>query len=189
MEWQDIFIVAVSSAGISTASIAGLSKIVIKFWFGKDLEKFKADLLRVNSEHSVKFGKLHEERAIAIKDLYKRLNKLCEALNVCKSEYHIDTVKKVETVIIYIKDSFNSFSECYLENKLYFDTDTDRLIHEVLELAGNTLFECEFLGESYDVVQNVALDTLEQRSSDLSKSVELLKTRLEARFKELLGVN
>lgn len=96
MDWQNIAGIMIGSAGISTAAIIGLSKILFKSFLSKDLETHKAklkaevnaqrellkkdhneyqskmdhELSRINEERSVVFSKLHVDRADIVKNLH-----------------------------------------------------------------------------------------------------------------------
>ena len=58
------------------AIISFLSKAIAKTLLDKDLEEFKADLQKTAFEHRTKYAKLHDDRAIIIKELYSKLENM-----------------------------------------------------------------------------------------------------------------
>ena len=69
MNWAEIIKFLISVSGLSAVLIYVGKKLVDKT-LDAGLEKYKAELGRLNAEHQIRYDKLHEERGEKIRLLY-----------------------------------------------------------------------------------------------------------------------
>ncbi len=143
--------------GISviTAGMTYVVKVVIKLLMDRNLEKYKTELSkeinleiehakkefeRLNKESEIKFSKLHEERANAIKELYKRLVEVEIFFRTFYSQ-NFDKFNRyykfsVSTEHLFTKIS--DFVEFYEVNKLLFSDEAYNalsILHDAFNLV------------------------------------------------------
>lgn len=93
----EIALAIIVSIGGASLVIIGLSGWLGKIWanrlmqadiakHNKDLEEHKATLARIESEHGIRFSKLHARQAEVISQIYANLYELQFALNLIKFE-------------------------------------------------------------------------------------------------------
>ena len=80
MQWQQI-IEFLGGTAMFGGVIAYLGKIAIDAYVSGRVEAYKGELQRVTTEHSVRFQRLHSERAEVIKEFYGKFVQLDETLH------------------------------------------------------------------------------------------------------------
>ena len=122
---KEILIYTLSASG-ATLLLTQIAKFVInkladvsiekyKNSLQKDVEQYKSDLIRTTQEHQIKFSKLHEERALRIKNLYQLVIEL---------EYALLNA----TTIAQLGDDLQRDEVCYKKRAaLIYQLDFDRI--------------------------------------------------------------
>jgi hypothetical protein len=75
------FLTYITSLSIITLALGYLAKVFIENYFNKGLKKYEAELSTIIKQDEIRFSKLHEERALIIKEIYNNLVDLRDQLN------------------------------------------------------------------------------------------------------------
>lgn len=194
MNWQEI-IEFLGGAAVFGAVLAYLGKTAVDAYVTGRVESYKGDLQRLTTEHSVRFQRLHSERAEVIKDLYARVARLHDTLHSTLRLFQAvgepPLVEKVRSLSL----QFNELRDFYLPRKIFFAASTCELMDAILEIAKNiffdiTTYEVDTSTEAYS--RDVLLERHEfwaQARAAHNKEFAELKKKLEREFREILGIN
>ena len=110
MDWESIlkFFIGV---GIISGAVAFIGKKIVEAFLAAKIEKYKSNLEKIAIEHSIRFQKLHSERAEAIKTLYEKLVDLDLSLNSTLKSF-----QPIEEPIL--EEKVNKLSKVH--NEIYF---------------------------------------------------------------------
>lgn len=182
---QDILKFSIGTISLSGA-IVYLAKSIFNKVLDKDLEKFKIEQQRIADEYKFKFSKLHEERAVVIRELYSKLLEVEDCLSsaiksIEKKQYDLKIYKEMTFYISQYMDYSN-------KNKLFFNKDIEYYLKEldaiiilILNLFPNDKCENKIEIEDYE-------KALELMNRMLKEALPEFKEKLETSFREILGV-
>ena len=80
MNWQEI-ISFLGGASIFATLIGFIGKTAIDAYVAGRVESYKSDLEKITVEHTIRFQRLHGERADVIKSVYTHISNLDESLS------------------------------------------------------------------------------------------------------------
>lgn len=174
----------------------------------QDLENHKKKLEQENKDfqHSldlklndfnIRFSKLHQDRALVIKELYHKIIELQSAMTVFTRRIHPiieDANKEREERIDRVNKGFTDFVNFYMPNRIYFEKGLveklDNLSNEYRDKGWDFGYMSKYLSDS-----NMPKELHEeyfQKTREISKFVieEFPKVieELAEEFRELLGV-
>lgn len=195
MPWQEI-IEFLGGASVFGAVIAYLGKVAIDAYVSGRVEAYKGELQRTTAEHSVRFQRLHSERADVIKDFYAKLAQLDEALasTLARFQAAVDMplVEKVQA----LSKHFNETREYFVPRRIFFEESTCLLVEKILGLARGiffdiTAYQIDPKHPQYKYNPDILKDRHEfwekARTSHESDFTNL-KRKLEDEFRALLGI-
>jgi hypothetical protein len=163
----------------------------------KDVEAFKSTLQLATIEHQVRFSKLHDKRAVVIQDLYGKLVALDTAIHSVLKKFQQMGEASLEDKVREYGRLHNELNEFFLPNKLFFDTETCRVIDELLFLSRDTYFDITTypVNPESPEYNYGPRDLLKERHEYWEKArkvfdsdIQKLKIKLEAQFRAMLGV-
>jgi len=195
MHWQEIF-EFLGGATVFGAVIAYLGKTGIDAFVSGRIESYKKNLERIAAEHSVRFQRLHAERADVIKTFYEKLSQLDEILSSTLATFQtVHDTPLVDKVQLMSKH-FNETREYFVPRRIFFDEDTCRQVDRVLAVARGiffdiTTYEIDPQHPQYKYDQSILKDRHEfwQKARVSHKSdFSPLKKNLEDQFRSLLGI-
>lgn len=156
-------------------------------------ERLKATLKIAELEHHIKYGKLHEDRLIAIKKVYGSLNIIQTKLltmiilsNGRRSTDEFDLRKNAS-------DAVNAFEIDFSLSRIYFDSHIcDRLL-VILRLARGILMDMNVLdsisiSNRETVKKEEELKNWRDRTFGLNSDIDLARQEIEIEFRKLIGV-
>ena len=112
---------------IGSVTIGGiiifLGKQLINKGFDAALKTFENRLELLKIEHQIKYSKLHEERAIVLKDLYKHLYKLEESLVNMTTSYQDAKWTKDDERRDKASEQLLICQDMIEENRIYFTSN------------------------------------------------------------------
>jgi hypothetical protein len=195
MQWQEIveFLGGVSVFG---AVIAYLGKASIDAFISGRVEAYKAELARATTEHSVRFHRLHSERAEVIKEFYARFAMLDDALYSTLRSFQAVGEPPLEEKVSKLSAQFNELREFFLPRRIFFDEPLCKLIESTLEIAkgifyDTTTYKVDPTHEEYKFNREVLKERHEfwekARATHKSEFAEV-KAKLEAEFRGILGI-
>jgi len=138
MNWTDIIKFLISVSGLSAVLIYVGKKLVDKT-LDAGLEKYKAELGRLNAEHQIRYGKLHEERGEKIRLLYTLIYELEKNLRAFtnfmqKGNLATDTLPSTE-----VKQSLADVKEALELNRIYFSDELCGKIEGMMDTSTTAL--------------------------------------------------
>lgn len=138
MNWTDIIKFLISVSGVSAVLIYVGKKLIDKT-LDAGLEKYKAELSRLNAEHQIRYGKLHEERGEKIKLLYTLIYELEKNLRAFtnfmqKENLATDTLPSTE-----VKQSLANVKEVLELNRIYFSDELCGKIEAMMDKSTTAL--------------------------------------------------
>lgn len=163
-------------------------KVALSTTSEREIESLKAELRRVTYEHEVTFGKLHAERADAVKSLYQKALALGSAARSFASGREVETDVDFQACRKAVDDALNGIYGLMFESRIFLSEElcvkTDDLLRDIIEpasdIAGGYLLPLRSPGER-----------LSARLSDKRKLEEAtwrLEAEIAAEFRKLLGV-
>jgi len=194
--WLDILKFFISTSTIISA-IVYLAKKTIEYLSKTGIEKFKNDLeqntelskaeiLRQNFEHNVKFSKLHEERANVIVLIYR---KLCDleisiknTISILSVNENTDNQRKITKELLF------DFYKSFLENEIFFNDSVGTQIRQLCD----SLYirqECISIMAEIDYLRSEAnLNTSDYDYLIMKDKIVEIKSEIRKEFKIILGV-
>ena len=167
-----------------------------------ETEKFKTDLSKMTFEHQIKFSKLHEERAMVIKEISSRIYNLHKDLAHLTSIFQgggwVDDTGRDEKAIKSFEEfkDFFEINQIYLEDSICFKvqaliSDSLKIIlgmrsakrvaknNDILAQKGQTLPEAKlvFPGDTWDVM-----------SKKVEEDYNIARSELANEFKKIIGI-
>ena len=196
MDWDAIIKFLGGVAGI-TAIVVFVGRKFIETLFAQRVESYKSNLERLATEHSIRFGRLHAEQAEVIKQLYVRLTSLDVKLqSTLRAFQHVNEgplAAKVQAV----GEAFNELNDYFRPNRIFFDESTCRVLDDLLQQAHGVFIDITVLPVDVESVEyRYNRDLLGERHrfwesarTTYREQIATLKQSLEAKFRELLGIN
>jgi len=207
MDWMTIF-QNVGTFGLGSGMLALLVRSLVlnslnkdleayKSTLSKDVEEFRSNLQMATIEHQVRFSTLHDKRAQVIQDLYGKLVALDTAMHsVLKIFQQVGEVSLEEKVREYGR-LHNELNEFFLPNKIFFGSETCRVVDDLLFLSRDTYFDIttypvdpdspEYKYGPRDLL-NERHEYWEKARKAFDTEIKKLKEQLETQFRSMLGV-
>lgn len=189
------------SVGFVTGAIVYLFKTFFEKWIDdkkadyqseldRQLEDYRIQKELISDQNSIVFNRLHEERAVVIKDLYFKLVDMTASLNSYLNDVisfmnkttdisRIDIIKKrvqayeiLEEYVLYSERNIIFFDKEFSYKLQFFNRDTIKLIKDISDYIEN---DEQFTEKEDDLLR------------DYRKTILAIKTELESRFRKMLG--
>jgi hypothetical protein len=150
----------------------------------KELEEIKGQLEKERLEHQVKFSKIHEERAVVIKEMYKRIVKIHYDAQIYfvnrdrkeigdhPSSYLFDTLRYFEDHELLFSDKVNSLISETIGHYTQLATNVDGL-----SVASKSIQDSKYQEEKY---------WYDKIYDSLQKKIPELKKELKEEFRNLI---
>jgi len=195
MEWQQI-IEFLGGATVFGGVVAFLGKTAIDAYVIGRVESYKAELQRLTTEHSVRFQRLHSERAEVIKEFYAKFVQLDETLHSTLRAFQQVGEPVLKDKVAQLADQFNGLRTFYLPRRIFFAEPLCTLIDSILDIAKGIFFDIttyEVDPQSPEYVDNrEALrerrDYWEKARSIHKEEFAQVRAQLETQFRALLGI-
>lgn len=160
------------------------------------IEAYKSELQRITSEHSIRFQKLHTERAEVIKDFYAKLSALDDNLRSTLSGFQALGEQPLTEKVDHLAQHFNALRDYFLPRRVFFDESLCKLIDQTLEIARGIFFDITTYPVDPSADENrYNREVLKERHEFWEKARTAhahqfaeLKIALEAQFRGLLGI-
>lgn len=195
MNWNalaEFCLTVVSISGV----LAYVGRRAVDAFFQSRIETHKAELQRSVTEHSVRFQKLHAERAEVIKDFYAQLAVLDNALVSTLRLFQAIGERPLTEKVSQLAEYYNSLAEYFLPRRIFFDAPMCNLIDDILDTARGIFFDITAYQVDPQHPENkfdrqVLLERHEfwdkARATHKQEFAEL-KTKLETEFRGILGI-
>ena len=198
IDWESLLKFLGGVTGISMA-LAYIGKKAIEAYLSSRVERYKAELKNLTTEHSIRFQQLHTERANVIKELYNKLIVLDQSL--------VDALRGLHPVgngIPTLEDKVNALGkahydlyEFYVPKKIYFEKKICELLDSIVENSRGvfldiTLYPVDPKDTSYKYDRELLSErhVFWQKARETYKTtISELKKTLEDEFRRILGIN
>ena len=212
MNWNEIIKFLISASGVSAIIIYIGKKLVdksldasiekYKTQLSKELELYKSDLSRVNTEHQIKYNRLHEQRGEKVKELYQLIYELEKKLKHLTSPFQgpewpteTERSESVKTHLFELEDTLEL-------NRIYFNDDLSKKIESIIKESRNILsmiFKAKLIQKHNDdlntrnnhhLVDNPhePLDTWVEAESFVQNEIKQARMDLINEFHVIIGV-
>ena len=160
---------------------------------GRILEKLKAELQLVTISHQIQYSKLHEERAMVIKELHKKLDKLGQDIHSLVNPMQWVGESPIEEKNKIAFESGKDFEQYYRGNKIFFSKSLCKMIDEVQkQIYSSYHWFTEGHKRGKSPVSTKAGEMYSEHCIQAWKKLEEivfpLKEKIEDQFRGLLGV-
>jgi len=163
---------------------------------GKELESYKAEIYKRQTEHQIKFSKLHEERGEKIKDLYQFLyyleNKLIHLTAITQSFSKHD--ERQDAVVTHLGE----LNELLELNRIYFTDNLCLKIEKIISESKDITEEMykvklmvEHTKETHLMAMHEGEDYLDKwvKAESIIAKVKTARFELVDEFRDIIGVN
>lgn len=190
MDASEIILVLLTSSVVAAAV-----SVLLNWAQNRSLERYKAEIRLTTFQSETRFAKLHERRAEALAELYRRLAQAKEAVKTDGVPPHpaatedMEEEEKAEREISRLRSGIDALSrvrDYYQENRLFFSQDQCEMMDEILffvEAAWISIQDTRLLGEQEDQ----PLKGLRHGNTLLHQRVDPLMDNLDSSFKDVLG--
>lgn len=195
MQWQEI-IEFLGGTAIFGTVLGYLGKVAIDAYASGRIEAYKSELQRVTTGHSVRFQRLHAERADVIKEFYEKLARLDDALAstlaFLQSVHDTPLAEKVTA----LGKHFIEIREYFVLRRIFFAEGTCQLVDQILDLARGIFFDITtYTVDPTHPEYKYDRGLLKERHEFWEKARTAHKTEfvnlkhsLETEFRKLLGI-
>jgi hypothetical protein len=195
MEWQQI-VEFLGGATVFGSVIAYLGKTAIDAYVNGRVEAYKADLQRLTTEHSVRFQRLHSERAEVIKELYTKLVQVDESLHSTLRAFQQFGEPALNDKVAQLSVQFNELRSYYLPRRIFFAEPLCTLIDSTLDTAKSifidiTTYEVDPKSLEYVGDRGALLgrrEYWEKARATYKEEFSQVRAHLETQFRVLLGI-
>ena len=179
-----------------SVTIGYLGQKAIDGYVSGRIEAYKSELQRIASEHSIRFQRLHSERAEVIKEFYAKLAVLDDTLYSTLRGFQAVGDTPLTEKVSRLAEQFNSLRDYFLPRRIFFDEQLCKLIDQTLDIAKGIFYDITtYTVEPTDVEYKYNREVLKERhefwekarTSHSQEFVEL-KTKLESQFREIMGI-
>ena len=172
------------SVSVITAGIVYLSKHIVDHYFDKDIERFKNELEKAAIEHQIRYAKLHEERAQAIKEIYKRIAIAERLTKEYVTPVDFGGLAPIEERRKKAADSANEYLNYYNENKIFLSDEICCLLDDINKCILDAWYK--FNSKDRRGGDN---DFWEEAWNAITKKLPEARAKLEKAFRKIIGVD
>jgi hypothetical protein len=195
MSWQSTIEFLGGATAISL-TLAFLGRKAIDAFVTGRVEAYRIELQRIAGEHSVRFQRLHAERAEVVKDFYGKFVILDETLHSTLRSFQVVGEEPLPDKVKRLGDQFNEIRNYFLPRRIFFDESICKLIDDALDLAKGIFFDITVLEvDPQHVEYKYNREVLKERHVFWEKArakhkseFSELKKRLEGEFRAILGL-
>jgi hypothetical protein len=187
------------ASGLITLLAGYLGRKFIDNYFDKGMERYKVDLDKLKIEHQVKFTRLHEDRAMVIRELFSKLADVEKSMGSFVAVLEPSGQPPKEEKGKKAANDFNGLVDLFRRNEVYLSDETADLMNEILDEIRTAWFTFTMY-PSYKKTEQVYFDeqlaNIERDKiakwleawNKITKDLPPLKNRLKKELQALLGM-
>ena len=175
-----------------------LAQKIFENYLQKSIETHKSNLERLNISHEIQFSTLHKERAIVIRELYRKFfdykTTVIYFFNMELSTQ--DPVSDLKHRLKTWSTAVPDFSNYFHLNRIYFSKNLcsiiDNLNNEMDKINGDSR---SFLGSYTSLDEQIVafrskefINLRDKTNKFLGQEIEKISNELETQFRKILGV-
>ena len=196
MPWQEIIEFLGGATAISL-TIAFLGKKAIEAYLAGRVEAYKNNLEKIANEHSIRFQRLHTERAEVIKDIYAKLCFLDDTLYSTLRPFQAVGEPELKEKVQKLSEQFNDLRTYFLPKRIFFEEKLCMLIDSILDAAKGVFYDITtYPVDTTELSYKHDRELLKERHEFWDKARNIhknemaeLKKELEQEFRRILGIN
>lgn len=180
-----------SIGGITVLGVVAfiLKKVVENFInniFKIKFEEFKKDNERLNVEHSIRYTRLHQDRADIIKSIYTSIVQIEELLEKYSFEltWKYPRIDKLNYFQNELDENLTCFKECINKNKIYFTGEINTNLNSIYNYFLGITTAYGHMNRDDASISKEAIEIMNEDKENL----ESTKEYLESEFQKLLGI-
>lgn len=155
-----------------------------------DLETHKAKL---EIEHT-QYLKLHEKRLEIMVELYKKIAELDRKMHIMTAimkpiPYGVDPNKMEQEQINAASTAYHDFQTFYLDNKIFFNADTCKIIDSLRALYWDSWWDGTMRQRLSVSDFKFNYESAKKASETVKNSIPTVTAKLEDEFRKILGVS
>lgn len=199
MNLQQIIVTVITSStitGLIIAAITYLAKSLLSTWLSKDIEKFKADLVRekdkeierLKAEISLKsfisqkrFSNIYEKRASILAELYAKMLNAHSSISQFLSPFRFEGQPDNKELATTAYNSLREFTNYYLVNALYFEKDLIEKLNAFVDRVQQLMLKFQIEAKKDPTIWSKVFN-------EFIEEVPSLKEEIERDFRKMLGV-
>lgn len=172
---------------IFSAALVFVIRKLIEQFFTKDLEKFKAELEKEVIRHKTQFETLHTERAVVIKEVYKRTVKTQRAFESLINPLQLAGELTEEEKTKQLVETFNDLSNYFAENRLFFG---EQLAQEIDGLIKKFMDIWRQWNYARDLKEGKTPDVREWGKAwdQVKGEIPPIRESIEKKFRDIIGI-
>ncbi len=191
----------IASSTLSAAIIVFLARSLMQLWISKELEahkirlegesvreaeRLRADLARSTTEHTIRFTRLHEQRARIISGIYSRLDRLNRSLATLLgwARFFPDPERAQEAREAAIT-ALREFTDYYYPRSIWLDTETCAQLNRIVRHLQDAAIPLLLAQQN---PSTVTPNQIEEAAQLIEGDVPLALGLLTKQFREILGV-
>jgi hypothetical protein len=195
MPWQEI-VEFLGGATLFAGVMAYLGQKAVDAYVGGRLEEYKGQLQQATTEHSIRYQRLHAERAEVIKELYRHISELDDLLASTLARFQSVTDKPLPEKVTDLGQHYNALRAYFNPRQIYLHADHCALVEKILDAARGiyydvTTFEVDTTHPLYQYDRarlGERAQFWEKARSTHGAEFKQLKSALEKEFRALLGI-
>ena len=195
MPWQEI-IEFLGGATLFAGVLAYLGQKAVDAYVAGRLEEYKGNLQRTTTEHSIRFQRLHTERAEVIKELYRLLDELDTTLASALARFQSVSDKPLPEKVTELGNRYNNLRTYFNPRQIFLKAEHCELVERILEVARGIYFDVStFEIDTGHALYQADRGRLLERSgfwekarTTHEKEFKTLKQSLESEFRSLMGI-
>lgn len=171
------------------SATAWLVRELFKQILNRDIEKFKSDLEKESTEFKIRYEKLHGERVMVIKEVYKKIVKTYKSFHSLINPFQLAGEPSHEEKGKVAAENANDLTDFYEENRIFFDEKLAEHIDFLLKDFRDAWNKLEYSRESRKSGDyKISLDEWNSAWKQIKDKVPIVKKELENKFREILGI-
>jgi hypothetical protein len=177
---------ALAIVGALLGGLGGVAALYVAIRY-RSIEDYKAEIQRLGVEHEIRFARLHEKRVEVIAELYRKLVRAEGAIGAWVHPMEEAGTPSKEELGQIVNETMQDFQRYFLEHRIWLDvplvSEIDGMIKEMREAGITYGYLVLRRPEAEDRVEH-----WHKAWKIMDKRVPPIRTRIERRFRQLLGI-
>jgi len=182
------FFEMLAASSVVVAGAVWLIRKISERFFDRDLEKFKSSLEREAIQFRVRYEKLHTERAIVIKEIYKRIAKVHIILLSLTNPGKFTGEPPIAEQEKEAAEAINDLVEFYEENRVFLEESLGKEIDNLIRIIRDSWYTFQFSQQMRSTGETGAGDKRFESWKLAKDEIPKVKRVIETKFRGILGI-
>lgn len=163
-------------------------KTLVDNFFSHKIEQYKSELDRENTKHRIVFEKLQTERAIVIKETYKRIVIVNKAFRSYMNPFQFAGDLNKEEKQKEAAKSANDFIDYFEQNRIFFEESLAKKIDEIKNILWDAWHDFMLSRELRQEDVKAANEKWGNAWNILERKIPEIKIDIENKFRSVIGI-